>query len=264
MSRAPQGYVRYLLSGMEMVAAETHADAVRRALAQDHLYRYAEQHPKRRVFHGRDRAFGAPLPDSGARVVVRHSRHGGMLAPLTGDLFLPPTRAPHELETSLRLAHADVPTPEMIAYVVYRAGIFRRADIATLEVPASRDLAQALGEAGDEAARRRALGLAAALLRQLTAAGARHPDLNVKNILIAGDAVPRALVLDVDRVSFERPNDPSVAEANYRRLARSLTKWRERHGLAVTQADVDWLGEAARGHDVPHADEPHAPDGATT
>ena len=47
--RAPAGYVRFLLSGAEVIAAESHADAVRRALAQDPLYHYAERHPRRRV-----------------------------------------------------------------------------------------------------------------------------------------------------------------------------------------------------------------------
>ena len=85
-------------------------------------------------------------------MVVRHSRHGGLLAPVTGDRFLAPTRAPQELATSLRLIDAGVSTPEIIAYAVYSAGgPFRRSDIATREVEGGRDLAALLG---DPAARR--------------------------------------------------------------------------------------------------------------
>jgi hypothetical protein len=248
--------VRFLLSRAEVIAAAPLADAVRQALAQDPLYRYAERHPKRRVYHGRGEVYGAPLPAGGVRIVVRHSRHGGMFAPLTRDLFFSPTRAPDELETALRLADAGVPTPEIVAYAIYRAGpIMRRADIATREIPGARDLGDALAEAPDAAMRRAHLEHAARLMRALTDAGARHPDLNVKNILLASDAAgaTMAYVLDVDRVEFAKPGDPRITQANLRRLARSLRKQREERKLAVTDADIAWLSDVAGGH-APRAD----------
>ena len=60
---------------------------------------------------------------SGTRAVVRHNRHGGLFAPVTRDLFLPPTRAPHELRTALRLTALGVPTPPVLMYGVEPAGI---------------------------------------------------------------------------------------------------------------------------------------------
>ncbi|HUO53043.1 MAG TPA: lipopolysaccharide kinase InaA family protein, partial [Gemmatimonadaceae bacterium] len=80
----------------------------------------------------------------------------------------------------------------------------------------------------------------------LAEAGARHPDLNLKNVLLATDANGRieAWVIDVDRVWFDAPGAPEVAAANVRRLARSAEKWRARHGLAITAEEIRALAPA--------------------
>ena len=54
------------------------------------IYAHAAAHPERRELSGRGPAYAIPLGP--ARVVVRHVRHGGLLAPVTRDLFLAPTR----------------------------------------------------------------------------------------------------------------------------------------------------------------------------
>src|SRR5206468_7012947 len=120
--------------------------ALRAALEGGTLYAYAAQHASARPLSGRGVAFAVPLPN-GERVVVRHNRHGGLLAPLTGDRFVAPTRAPYELAVSLRLTKHGVPTPEIVAYAVYRAGplpFLRRSDVASREVRDSSDLAAGL------------------------------------------------------------------------------------------------------------------------
>src|SRR4029434_11188989 len=100
MTQAPAGYTRFVLSGADVVALGACAEAVRRAVGDRSLYDYAATHPGRRALRGRGVAYAVTLPDEETRVVVRHSRHGGLLAPVTGDRFLPPTRAPHELRTA--------------------------------------------------------------------------------------------------------------------------------------------------------------------
>jgi hypothetical protein len=192
-----------------------------------------------------------PLPDGETRVVVRHSRHGGLLAPVTGDRFLPPTRAPHELRTALRLAEAHVPTPEVIAYATYPAGaMFRRSDVATREVVGGKDLGDVLARAGDGEARTKALGATAELLRALERAGARHPDLNVTNVLIvATDGLPpRALVLDVDRVVFGERGDVRIGAANVRRLLRSAHKLRANGRITISDEELSRLAADAGHH----------------
>jgi len=250
MTRAPAGYTRFLQGTADVVALGACAEAVRRAVGARSLYDYAASHPDRRELRGRGLAYAVPLPDDETRVVVRHSRHGGLLAPVTGDRFLPPTRAPHELRAALRLAEAQVPTPEVIAYATYPAGaMFRRSDVATREVVGGTDLGDVLARAGDGAARSAALGATAELLRALERAGARHPDLNVTNVLIvAADGLPaRALVLDVDRVVFGERGDALIGAANVRRLLRSARKLRSNGRITVSDDELSGLAVAA-GH----------------
>jgi 3-deoxy-D-manno-octulosonic acid kinase len=115
---------------------------------------------------------------------------------------------------------------------------FERADVATREVADSEDLSVAL-MSEDSQVRMGALRAAATLTAALSRAGARHHDLNVKNILIHE---PRggemsALVLDVDRVEFSTV-EPRVLEANLARLLRSARKWQSVHRACVTESEL--------------------------
>ena len=239
------GFVELQVRDARAVVARADADALRRVLQRSTLYEYAARHPVGHPLAGRGVAYAVPLPGETSRVVVRHNRHGGLLARFTGDLFLPPTRAPHELAMSRRLAANGIATPEFVAYVVYRAGpAFRRSDVATREVPNASDLSSVITSRGD-AHRRRALSATAQLVARLSAAGARHHDLNVKNILLAErDDRTEALVLDVDRVEF-LDGGACPIEQNLARLLRSARKWR-RYGAFVTEAELSELAERAR------------------
>jgi hypothetical protein len=167
--------------------------------------------------------------------VVRHNRHGGLLAPVTRDLFLPPTRAPHELAMSLALTAAGVPTPPVLLYAVEaKALLFRRADVVTLAVEDARDLATYMMPGESPAARAYAWAAARALVDLLDAAGARHHDLNVKNILLARtDGALRPWLLDVDRVELTTPE--RARAANRARLLRSARKWRDVWGAEFAE-----------------------------
>ena len=244
----PEGYERALIRGAAVVAKSEMFDAIRGALKSGTLYEFAAHHEDARPLAGRGVAYAVPLPN-GVRVVVRHNRHGGLLAPITGDRFLAPTRAPSELAAAVRLTRLRVPTPEIIAYAVYPAGpLLRRSDVITREVPASRDLGAVL-TAGSETDRRAALDVTATLIGQLSAAGARHHDLNVKNVLIARGATrttPVAYLLDVDRVEFGRAGDSRITELNLARFARSVRKWRELHDALVDDAELARVAAAVR------------------
>lgn len=75
------------------------------------------------------------------------------------------------------------------------------------------------------------------LLRALADAGAYHPDLNVKNVLIDGSDPSRpAWVLDVDRV--QRTDATTAARRNARRLARSMRRWQERKAASITNEHI--------------------------
>ncbi len=248
MSTVPVGY-RVLRKGLtRAVLRESHYDALFEMLEEGSFYDYAAHSVLSRVLHGRSVAYAVPLPQDELCVVVRRSTHGGLLAPLTRDLFLTPTRAPRELRTSLRLDRLGIPTPEVLAIATYIAGpLLRRADVVTREIANGQDLDEALRDAPNANARREMLEAAGRLLAAMAEAGVRHPDLNLKNILVAPDENEdqQAWVLDVDRVWFEDPSAGRAADANMRRLARSARKRRRSHGTPVDDSDLARLAEAS-------------------
>ncbi|MEO5903613.1 MAG: lipopolysaccharide kinase InaA family protein [Gemmatimonadaceae bacterium] len=242
------GYVRLNGDGVRGLAIESSRSGVQSILDNGTLYDFAAKQPGARKFMGRMPAYAISLPKDGGDVVVRHAVRGGALARTGSDLFLPPTRALRELINSLRLRLAQVPTPEVVAFVTYNAGrIFRRSDVATREIKDGHDLSVVLREVPSGEHRQECLLATGKLLALLTKAGAHHPDLNVRNLLITWDGTDgaRAHVLDVDRIRFHMPSDPMVANANISRLERSLRKVRDRDGLAITDPEIELIRVAA-------------------
>jgi hypothetical protein len=236
VSHVPPGYRSITCpDGTRAVARAADADDISLILREATLHEWAAAQRDRRALRGRGVAWAVSLP-GGSTVVVRHSMHGGMLASLTGDRFLAPTRAPHELEVACWLRSGGVRTPEVAAYATYPAGpLLRRSDVATVEIPDARDLGEYCRLGGNELDD--ALELTRELVESLSMAGAHHPDLNVKNVLIGpDDGRKSAWVLDVDRVRRTDPRD--AMSANVRRLVRSLNRWRTRHSAPVTHEQV--------------------------
>lgn len=236
----PAGYLRVAEGRRVVVVRADLVEDARALLADGNLYEAAARDLRARTLQGRGTAYAIVLPVSGLRVVIRRNRHGGLLAPLTRDLFLRPTRAPHELRVALRLAAAGVRTPAVVMYGVDRAYVaLRRADVVTEEIVDGADLATYLQPDITTAQRTAAWAAAIVLVRALDGAGARHHDLNVKNILL----VPRggtleAWVLDVDRVAFGSPNAPNIRQGNAARLLRSARKWRDEKGAVFDERDA--------------------------
>lgn len=244
----PAGYERLTVGRAEAVAVPGLVPLLRDVLATGTLYDFARSRPGAAALAGRQPAYAIPTSIDDGMMVVRHNRHGGALARLTGDRFLHPTRAPHELDVSAALTEAGVPTPHLLAYVIYGRRLAARSDVATRMAAPAADLAAVLA-AGEEPARTQALDLTATLVAQLSRAGARHADLNAKNVLI-GSAAPGAdvcaLVLDVDRVTLGWTATDALAH-NLRRLDRSLRKRRALSGEAVTDEEIAALARAAAG-----------------
>lgn len=243
----PPGYRRIVVNGTEVVAIVSILETVCRALAAGTIHDFAVHHPAQVELAGRGVAYAIPLLGDRENVVVRHNRHGGAVARFMGDRFLPPTRAPRELDVALRLRAGGVPTPEVVAYVIYPAGpLLRRSDVLTRYITPSRDLSFVLrdGSAHERAA---ALAATAGLISAMSRLGARHHDLNVKNILLSGDGgALRAIVLDVDRVRFGGAGSPHIVDANLARFARSVRKWHDRHGASLDESDLATLVSRVR------------------
>lgn len=239
------GYQHFAAGGVTVFAVNRLAAMVRDVLREEPLYAYAarvatgvgvevDAGTGGAVLEGRAPVYALPFGLAGERVVVRHAMRGGLLGRVLRDRFLPPTRVARELAASFRLRLMGVPTPEVLAVATYPAGpLFRRADIMTAFTPGA-DLAAVFGDPRNDAQRRPLLDAVARLLTRLTEAGAQHPDLNLKNVLVTStESGYVAHVLDVDRVHFHVPGDPLVARANLDRLLRSLRRWR---ALPATRA----------------------------
>jgi 3-deoxy-D-manno-octulosonic acid kinase len=262
---------RVEVRGATLVCRAELADTLRAWIeAHGSLYGHAAAHPERRELRGRAVSWAVPLP--GGDGVVRHSWHGGLLAPLTRDLFLPPTRAPHEQQLSARLRAAGIRTPEVLAYALYPAPLgLRRADVVTRLVPGGEDLAALLSSLPVSREPRSAwVRATGGLLHALARAGVRHPDLNLKNVLLtpaaearaarahgarpAGardpDAALDAWVLDLD-VARMSPSPSAgrvhaIGAANLERLERSFERWRTKRGLSVSEVELACLRVYAR------------------
>lgn len=239
----PAGYRESFVRGTHLVSQEEVHDTLLGVIGSGvSLHAWAAARDDARPLQGRGVSWATGLDGTGP-VVVRHSRHGGLLAPLTGDLFLAPSRAPRELAIACRLRDTGVPTPRVVAFATYSvAGPLCRADVMTALVP-GHDLPDTWLNA-DAAGRRAIVGAVGRLLASLARAGAAHADLNARNILVAGAGdAPAAWVLDVDRVVFLRPSGGEASRRNAARLERSIVRLRRESGLDFT--DADWAAVRA-------------------
>jgi tRNA A-37 threonylcarbamoyl transferase component Bud32 len=239
-SGLPDGFKSCAIGGTLVVARTDQHDAICAALGMGTLHAWASTQPSAEAMRGRGVAWATRLPD-GTPVVVRHSQHGGMLAPLTRDLFLTPTRAPAELAISERLRAAGIRTPAVVAYAVYSAfGPLCRADVVTERV-VGLDLPAALNAWSSQQERHGIRVAVSRMMELLWLKGVRHPDLNAKNILLSRDGDSyHAWVIDVDRVEFRAPSDehPQAMLANSMRLARSLRKLQHESGVQFTMNEI--------------------------
>ncbi len=196
------------------------------------LHRWAETRSSARVLRGRGRVFSVeapvPGPEARARWVVRHYLRGGAVARVLHDRYLAvgPPRPVSEVRASVEIRRRGVPTPAVVAGVVYPAGVFYRADLATEEIPDAVDLARILfGEDSLTEDMARALRAATRLIRLLERRGIYHPDLNAKNIVISGGSGSDvAHLVDLDRCRVRATGVPAPSLPMRRRLARSLRK----------------------------------------
>ena len=239
----PSGYTQKLIRDAIVVS---HGSTMRyfdeMLLSHRTLYQWAAAHPETRQMQGRHIAYAVPLPGVDATVVVRHSNHGGLLAPLTRDVFREP-RARTELRISWTLRHVGIPTPRVLGYALYPTlhGQLWRADVVTREITDGADLATVLRSDGDVYDHARTIEATIVLLRRLARTWAYHPDLNVKNVLIApdDDGEPMAYVLDVDTLRFAEKNAEWM---NVARLVRSARKWLSADGAPGFATLIESLG----------------------
>ncbi len=177
----------------------------------------------------------------GKRMVLRQYSHGGLLQAITGTLYFFGTRSFRELALTEEIRSCGIPTLEPIGAIHQTTGFpfSYRAYLLTLEVPGALNAIQCLEEMRKSLNRdtlrhkRKMIRHSGLLLRQFHQSGFFHRDLQLKNILVAGD---RILIIDFDRSYRRSILSTSSRMKNLLRLNRSVEKWK-RFGLPITRTD---------------------------
>ncbi|HEU4557334.1 MAG TPA: lipopolysaccharide kinase InaA family protein, partial [Longimicrobium sp.] len=105
--------------------------------------------------------------------------------------------------------------------------------LATVFVPGARDLAAWLADGGGEERRRAVLAGAGRQVGLMHAAGVAHPDVNLRNLLVAAD--DEVYLIDFDKAQVTPdPVSRGRRERDLRRLARSARK------LEANLTPADW------------------------
>jgi len=180
-----------------------------------------------------------PLKD-GKRMVLRQYSHGGLLRAITGNLYFSGARSFRELTLTEEIRSCGIPTIPSIGAIHHCIFFpFYHAYFLSLEVPHAIDLIQYFNETGvhppreNLSSKRRTIRSAGLLIRQFHQAGYFHGDLQLKNILVAGDQL---LLIDFDR-SYRKPSlSTEERMKNLLRLNRSAEKWIQQ-GLLLTRTD---------------------------
>jgi 3-deoxy-D-manno-octulosonic acid kinase len=179
------------------------------------------------VAGGREAHAVVELPN-GERAVLRRYRRGGLVRHFNRELYFGGNRAFDELRATERARAGGVRAPLVIAAVERPARLAGyRALLATLLIPGARDAAAFLADASEDE-RRAVLREAGRQVGLMHATGVAHPDLNLRNLLVAEEGGARVVyLLDFDRAQVSAGSvSPARRERDLRRLARSARKLR--------------------------------------
>ncbi|HUL22298.1 MAG TPA: lipopolysaccharide kinase InaA family protein [Thermodesulfobacteriota bacterium] len=178
--------------------------------------------------------------ENGKRLVLRQYSHGGLFRAITGSLYFVGARSFRELALTEEIRSCGIPTILSVGAIHHRLFFpFYRAYFISLEVPRAMDLIRYFGGINAHPSReeisskRKTIRSTGLLIRQFHQAGFFHRDLQLKNILVAGDQV---LLIDFDRSYRKSILSANVRMKNLLRLNRSVEKWR-RLGLSITRTD---------------------------
>lgn len=176
----------------------------------------------------------------GMRMVIRKYTHGGILRFPNRELFLFGARSFRELSLTEEIRSSGILTIQPIGaihQIVFWP--FYRAYLLSLEIPQARNLIQYLQEKGSPLSgesllhKRKTIQAVGLLLQQFHRKGFYHRDLQLKNLLVAGEQV---FIIDFDRSCRKETLSVNQRIKNLLRLNRSVEKWR-RFGLPITRTD---------------------------
>lgn len=187
--------------------------------------------PARRFPGGR----GAPgIFELGGRMVVcRQYLHGGWLRGITGEMFLSQGRALRELEVTAYLEEKGFPVVSPVGYVVERQASSRKLYFLSLLLPDARDLMTYFASAGRKERLRMSKRLAADLF-EMGRLGVYHPDLHLRNVLVA--PMGELFFLDFDK-AYHKEVGSNDYERMFWRLDRFVRKYAPLFGRAIDDSE---------------------------
>ncbi|MCI0433664.1 MAG: hypothetical protein L0271_08440 [Gemmatimonadetes bacterium] len=239
--RLPSGILAERAGSARIVGPESSLSFVAETIRRHGRLRdWAASHSSR-IFQGRGPTYLVDGPDQ--PWVIRPARRGGTVASVLGDRYarLGTPRPIGELRTSIRARERGIDTPEIVAVVLYPAGLFYRADIATRYIPDSESLATlSVGpDRPPEERRIEAWRVTGHIIRVAARAGMLHADLNLRNVLISWSlGIARAHLLDLDRCRFRVGTSKQDRDAMVSRLTRSRLKLEAETGVRVGRAEL--------------------------
>ena len=177
------------------------------------------------------------LQVGGRDLVIRPYRRGGALGWLLNDRYSHPARARRELEVLDLLRSQGVPVVAPIAALAKKGRAFWRLRLCTEWLPDALTVPAFLAAYPD---RRRqtaeAVGLA---VRLAFAAGLRHPDLHLDNVLVQGSGGKvRAVLVDLDRSRIASPMTDLARNDMLVRMQRHIVKHRARLSSVPSTAET--------------------------
>lgn len=155
--------------------------------------------------------------------------HSSGLVEAVKSLLLP-SRARSEWEAMARLSALGIPTAKPLFFGERRAaGVLKGAYFAAAEIEDAVDFGAFVQRAVATGAWERELkealyGNLAELTRALHAAGVRHGDYHLGNILVQTHGAPRVYLIDLHTVSFPRTLSRGARILNLARVAEVLSK----------------------------------------
>jgi tRNA A-37 threonylcarbamoyl transferase component Bud32 len=176
---------------------------------------------------GRGRGPMARLHLGGAFAIGKRARHGGLLAPILGRLYLGNRRGMDQISAARRLTAAGVATPEVLAVgTAHVLGPLCSQAIVTRELRGARNLLDVARADPPVGVRCGILEQCADLIRNMHASGFLHADLNVSNLVLGHGAAGEVMhIVDLDRGRFLKTPTPRMLCRNLARLVRSYEKW---------------------------------------
>ena len=205
--------------GARMLVRTGYEDAARLLVERKTL-------PAVEMLSGGRQAHPVVVLPTGEKAVVRRYHRGGLVQRINPSRYFGGNRAFDELRATERARAGGVRTARIVAAVEHPRTVGYTAMLATLLIPGARDAARWLAD--HEAEPDEMLRDAGRQMAAMHLAGVSHPDVNLRNLLVADrDGTPEVYLLDFDKARVHpAPLNRARRAADLRRLARSARKLR--------------------------------------